>query len=60
MELPIVLIAAILIGGGLGYLLDAWMHTTPLWTLLLGMVGFLGGIREVLRRLKANQSDGGK
>jgi F0F1-type ATP synthase assembly protein I len=60
-ELPIILIGAVLIAGGLGYLLDSWMHTAPLWLLILGFVGFLGGIREVLRRMKQEANrDGDK
>ncbi len=60
-ELPFVLIGAVLIAGGLGYLLDSWMHTSPLWMLLFGLGGFLGGIREVLRRLKQEEKrDAGK
>jgi F0F1-type ATP synthase assembly protein I len=51
-ELPVILVAAILVGGGLGYLLDSRMQTTPLWTLLFGLAGFGVGIREILSRLK--------
>jgi ATP synthase protein I len=53
MELPFVLIACILVGGGLGYLLDKKLATTPLFVLLLGFLGFGAGIWEIIRRVKS-------
>lgn len=52
MDLPFILVGAVVIGAGLGYLLDRKLHTSPLLTLLLGLLGFIGGIAEVLRRLR--------
>lgn len=60
MELPIIPIAAVVIAGGLGYLLDARLHTSPLFTLVLGLLGFVAGIREVLRRLSREEKRNGK
>jgi F0F1-type ATP synthase assembly protein I len=57
MELPFIPVAAVLLAGGLGYLLDARVHTSPLFTLILGFVGFLAGIREILRRLKKDRAN---
>lgn len=51
MELPFVFVATIVVGGGLGWLLDRWLHTRPIFLLVLGAVGFVGGLREILRRL---------
>jgi ATP synthase protein I len=51
MELPFVIVAAILVGGFVGYLLDRWLHTKPVLMLVLGFLGFFGGLRDVLRRL---------
>jgi ATP synthase protein I len=51
MELPFTFVAAILLAGGAGYLLDRWLHTKPIFMLVLGVVGFIAGIREVIRRL---------
>lgn len=51
MELPFVLVAAVVVGGFLGYLLDRWLHTKPVFLLILGGVGFFAGVRDVLRRL---------
>jgi ATP synthase protein I len=51
LELPIVLVSAIVVGGFLGYLLDRWLHTKPIFMLILGGVGFYVGVRDVLRRV---------
>jgi len=58
MELPFVIVAAVLVGGSFGYLLDRWFHTKPILMVILGFLGFFGGVREVLRRLPAD--DDGK
>ncbi len=50
MELPFVLVAAVVLGGGMGYLLDRWLHTKMIFTLMLGGIGFFAGIRDILRR----------
>jgi ATP synthase protein I len=52
MELPFVIVAAIAVGGLMGYGLDHWLHTKPIFTLVFGGLGFFVGIRDVLRRLK--------
>jgi len=59
MELPFVLVAAVVVGGLLGYLLDHWLHTKPVFLLVLGGIGFYAGVRDVLRRL-AGSGDGVK
>ena len=51
MELPFVFVATIVVGGGLGWLLDRWIGTRPVFLLLFGAIGFIGGLREILRRL---------
>ncbi len=55
MELPFTIVGAVLLGGVLGYFLDRWLHTKLIFTLVLGALGFAGGLKEVLRRLA--QSD---
>jgi F0F1-type ATP synthase assembly protein I len=55
MELPFTIVGAVLLGGVLGYFLDHWLHTKLIFTLVLGALGFAGGLKEVLRRLA--QSD---
>jgi len=56
MELPIVLLASIMTGGLLGYGLDYWLHTRPICMLIGGGLGFVAGIRELLRRLSKSDA----
>ncbi len=51
LELPFMLIATIAIGGGVGYFLDKHFHTSPILTLVLGFLGFAGGMIQLVRRL---------
>lgn len=51
MELPFVLVSAVVVGGLLGYFLDRWLHTKPVFLLILGGIGFFAGVRDILRRL---------
>jgi ATP synthase protein I len=50
MELPFILVAAIVVGGLIGYFLDAWLHTKPYLMLVFGFLGFFAGLRDMLRR----------
>ena len=60
MDLPFVLVGSVIAGAGAGYLLDRWLHTSPILALVLGALGFVGGMLEVLRRLTGKKnSDGG-
>ena len=60
MELPMIMIGSVVIGGGLGYLLDQRLHTSPILALILGVLGFGAGIWEIVRRLsRSEKSDGG-
>jgi F0F1-type ATP synthase assembly protein I len=54
MELPVVLVAFVLIGGGIGYALDHWLHHEFVFTLICGGLGFAGGITDVIRRVLAS------
>jgi ATP synthase protein I len=61
MELPFILIGGVVIGGGLGWLLDRRLHTSPALTLILGAIGFAGGLWDILKRLsraEKNQEKG--
>jgi ATP synthase protein I len=60
MELPVIMIATVMIAGGAGYLLDRWLHTAPLLTLILGFLGFGAGVWDIIRRLtRSEKADGG-
>jgi len=56
MELPFTIVGAVLLGGLLGYFLDQWLHTKMIFALVLGALGFAGGLKEVLRRLAQSDS----
>lgn len=58
-ELPFVLVATVVIGGGFGYWLDLRLHTSPLFLLLFGALGLAAGVRELLRRISRSGSDRG-
>ena len=57
LELPFTFVGAIAIGVVLGYFLDRWLHTKAVFILIFGALGFVAGLREVLRRLPGT-SDG--
>jgi ATP synthase protein I len=51
LELPFVLVGTVAVAVLLGFYLDRWLHTKPVLTLILGALGFIGGIREIIRRV---------
>lgn len=51
LELPFTLAGAIVAGGAIGFFLDKWLHTGPWLMIVLGGLGFVAGVREVIRRL---------
>jgi F0F1-type ATP synthase assembly protein I len=57
MELPFLLVGGALVGGLLGFLLDRWLHTKPILMLILGGLGFIASVRDMLRRLQKNDPD---
>jgi F0F1-type ATP synthase assembly protein I len=44
-------IAAPAVGGLIGYFVDRWLHTDPIFTLTLGALGLAAGITDLIRRL---------
>lgn len=56
-ELPFVMVAATIVGGVIGYFLDRWLHTKPIFLLVFGGLGFIAGLRDVLRRLRGSGDD---
>jgi F0F1-type ATP synthase assembly protein I len=51
LELPFILVGTVAVAVLLGSYLDRWLHTKPILTLILGALGFIGGIREIIRRV---------
>jgi len=58
LELPFILIGGVLIGGGLGYLVDRSIHTSPAFTLIGGLLGFGAGVWDILRHLSRQEKQG--
>jgi ATP synthase protein I len=56
MELPFTFVAAVAVGGLLGYFLDKWLHTGPWLMVVFGCLGFAGGILEIARRFRPKDS----
>lgn len=59
MQIPFSLVVPVFVGGGLGYLLDHWLHTKFIFTLVLGFLGFGIGLREVLKMASASDKKNG-
>jgi F0F1-type ATP synthase assembly protein I len=60
MELPILLVVSTAIGGGLGYLLDARLRTSPVFALIFGVLGFAAGMRHLIVRVSKDTNDDGR
>jgi F0F1-type ATP synthase assembly protein I len=37
------------VGGGIGYVLDRWLHTKPAFLLILGLLGVALGVRDMIK-----------
>jgi F0F1-type ATP synthase assembly protein I len=55
LELPFMVVGPVIVAGGVGFLLDRWLHTKPLWMILLGVVGVGIGIYDALRAANASE-----
>ena len=60
MQIPFALVVPVFAGGGIGYLLDHWLHTRFVFTLVLGLAGFGIGLREVLKLAGAADDKNGR
>ncbi|MCL7750541.1 AtpZ/AtpI family protein [Guyparkeria hydrothermalis] len=49
--------SSIIAGLLLGYLLDAWLDTAPIFMLILGALGFVAGMRNAKKALLATGRD---
>jgi F0F1-type ATP synthase assembly protein I len=50
-EYPLILVGSTVGGGFVGYLLDRSLHTKPYLLLAVGALGFIVGLRDMLRRI---------
>jgi F0F1-type ATP synthase assembly protein I len=57
LELPVIPVVAVLLGGGLGYWIDGKVHTKGVFAILLGAVGFAAGIADVIRRASRQEKE---
>ena len=51
-SLAFILPASALMGYAIGWLLDRWLHTSPLLSIIMTMLGAAGGFLEILQMLK--------
>ena len=56
-SLGFILPAAALVGGAAGWLLDHWLHTSPVLSVILAFLGAAAGLTEVLRILGRAEKD---
>jgi F0F1-type ATP synthase assembly protein I len=56
-SLGFILPAGALAGSAIGWLLDRWLHTSPVLLVILGFMGTAGGLVEVLRILGQAEKD---
>ncbi len=56
MEVPFTFVAAVAVGGLIGYFLDVWLHTSPWLMIVFGGFGFAAGILEIVRRFGPKDS----
>ena len=54
---PLILAISPLVGYGLGYLLDQWLHTGRVLRFVFLALGFVAGVREMLRLLRRSQRE---
>lgn len=54
LELPFFLIAPVVVGGAIGWVADRFLHTKPMLMIVLGILGFVIGIRDALKMAGAS------
>ena len=57
MRMAAELVAAVLVGAGIGYALDRWLGSTPWLFLLFFMLGFVAGVINVVKAYERLQMD---
>jgi ATP synthase protein I len=57
MRMAAELVAAVIVGGAIGYGLDRWLGSTPWLFLLFFMLGFAAGVLNVIRAYERMQKE---
>ena len=52
------MLAALLVGGGIGWMLDQWVGSTPAFLIVFVMLGLAAGVRSALRAAKQVEKAG--
>jgi F0F1-type ATP synthase assembly protein I len=55
MSTAILLVSPVLILGALGYFLDIFFHTAPVFLIIGSIIGFISGIFNIFRMMKLMQ-----
>lgn len=55
LEMPLIMAGSVVIGGGFGYLLDRYVGTVPMLTVIGGILGFVAGTWDIIRRLTLDE-----
>lgn len=55
LQLPMMLVAPVLVGAAIGYFADRWLRTTPIFMLVLVVLGFATGVRDILKSLSKEE-----
>ncbi|MGH9728855.1 MAG: AtpZ/AtpI family protein [Candidatus Acidiferrales bacterium] len=59
-ELPLLIVVPPLAGGAAGYFLDRWFDTKPILMIILGVLGAVIGIRDVLKAANSEEKRDGE
>jgi ATP synthase protein I len=51
---------AVMFGAGLGWLLDRWLHTAPIFIVVMFLLGAAAGIRNVMQAAKELNAEAAK
>ena len=57
-SLGFILPAAAVAGFGLGWFVDRWLHTSPIFAMILGLIGAAAGVVEIITILTRAEKRG--
>ncbi len=56
-ELPLIMVGSVIAGGAIGYFIDRYAHTEPIFMLVGGIAGFVTGVWDIIRRLSMDDQN---